>query len=58
MRNFIFGILLVCFLVLIGGCQTVQSVSANNVGEAIWTDATNTYGAIEKFDNWIQQHYW
>ena len=68
MRNLILGLLFFVFLVGISGCQTIKGTAtgvavgvgatAYGLGKGLSDDAYDTWGSIERADEWIKENYW
>ena len=68
MRNLILGLLFLVFVVSVSGCQAVKGTvtgvavgvggTAYGFSKGLADDAYNTWKAMEKADQWLQENYW
>jgi len=72
MRNLILSLLFLIFVVTISGCQTIKGTAAGVAGgvaigvggtvygfsKGLADDAYDTWQAIERADQWLQENYW
>jgi hypothetical protein len=57
MLRLFFGLAFLCSVILASGCETVKTATSG-LGEAMATDIGNTWGALKKADQWMQENYW
>ncbi|GEM_PF-1541833 len=68
MRNLVFGLLFLIFVVGISGCQAIKGtatgvavgvgVTACGFGKGLADDTYDTWKAIERADQWFKENYW